>query len=274
MSDNLEAQILSEINKTGFPLELRISDSIESRGYIKKHSVYYVDDDEGKGRELDILAHKFLWNQKGKINWFVDTYLAIECKKSDKPWVIFTSQKDGDDDNNIFTYDHMVQQELEIPVWSPDEIWETVIDPVTTISPHFSHSRIGRTYFIPFTNSETSEMIYKSLTTSVKATIAIKKNSGYAGSRLYFYYPTVVLQGRLFESYLENGESKLVESEMLPVSFTYKSANYEPVNFIVPIVTENAFGKYLNSLEQVSGLWFNLVKDIVKIKKPKSNGKT
>ena len=61
---------------------------------------------------------------------------------------------------------------------------------------------------------------------------------------------------------------------MLPVSFTYKSANYEPVNFIVPIVTENAFGKYLSSLEQVAGLWFNLVKDKVKIKKPKSNGKT
>lgn len=265
MSDNIEAQILSEINKTGFPLELRISDLITTQGYTKQHSVYYVDNDEGKGRELDILAHKFLWDQKGKSIWFIDNYMTVECKKSDKPWVIFTSPNNSEADRNIFRYDHMIEQNIKIPTWSPDEIWETVIEPVSKINPLFSSARTGRTYFIPFTNSETSEMIYKSLTTSVKATIALRETTGYSGSRLCFYYPTVVLQGKLFEAYLEKSEIKLREADMLPVSFTYKSSKYKPVNYIVPIVTENAFKKYLNSLEQVMDFWFNLLKGKVKL---------
>ena len=264
MADNIEAQILSEINKTGFHLELRVSDWLAKWKYSAKHSVYYIDNDESKGRELDILAHKTSWKEERKFLWFADNVLAVECKKSDKPWVIFTSPKDGDDDNNIFLYDHIVERDIEMPIWTSDTIWETVIDPVSAINPLFNHSRIGRTYFVPFTNSENSEIIYKSLTTAVKATIAIKENSGYGGSRVIFYYPTVVLQGRLFESYLENGESKLVETEIVPVSFTYQSAKYKPVNFIVPIVTENVFEKYLSSLEKTLELWIKLLKDDVK----------
>jgi hypothetical protein len=133
------------------------------------------------------------------------------------------------------------------------------MDEIIKISPLFSHSRHGRTYFIPFTNSETSEMIYKALTTSVKAAIAVKDNPGYGGNRICFYYPTIILQGRLFESYLENGESKLSEMDIIPVSFSYRSVKYDPVSFIVPIVTENALGKYLDSLEQVLNYWVELL---------------
>jgi hypothetical protein len=117
MSTSIESQIIGEINKTGFPLELRVSDFIRSRGYLVNHSVYYVDNDEGKGRELDILAHKFHRQEKRKGHWFADNFLAIECKKSEKPWVIFTSPKDGDDDN-VFNYSDLDTINLELPEWS------------------------------------------------------------------------------------------------------------------------------------------------------------
>lgn len=261
MADNIETQILSEINKTGFPLELRVSEWLRKWNYSPKHSVYYLDNDESKGRELDVFAHRFSWKEKRKILWYVDNFLTIECKKSDKPWVIFTSPKDGDDDNNIFLYDHIVEQNLEMPTWTSDTIWDAVINPITEVSPLFKCPRIGRTYFVPFANSETSEIIYKSLTTAVKAAVSVKENTGYAGSRISFYYPTVVLQGRLFESYLDKGESKISEAEIIPVSFTYKSAKYKPINFIVPIVTEKVFEKYLSSLDDTLNLWLELLKD-------------
>jgi len=49
MSTDIESKIIGEINKTGFPLELRVSDFLTSREYLINHSVYYVDNDEGKG---------------------------------------------------------------------------------------------------------------------------------------------------------------------------------------------------------------------------------
>ena len=121
---------------------------------------------------------------------------------------------------------------------------------------------------LPFDLCTKAEMIYKALTTSVKAAIAIKENPGYGGNRICFYYPTIVLQGRLYESFLENGESKLSEMEIIPVSFSYRSAKYDPVSFIVPIVTENALGKYLDSLEQLLSYWVDLIRKNVKLLKP------
>lgn len=211
------------------------------------------------------MAHKFYRQEKGKSYWFADNFLTIECKKSKKPWVIFTSPKVGDDDN-IFEYSDLGTINLELPEWTDEKTW-AITDDVISMSPLFSHPRHGRTYFIPFTNSETSEMIYKALTTSVKAAIAIKENPGYGGHRICFYYPTIILQGRLFESYLVNGESKLSEMDMIPVNFSYRSAKYDPISFIVPIVTENALGKYLDLLERTLNYWINVLRKTVKLSK-------
>jgi len=269
MTDNIESRIINEINKSGFPLELRVTELLRSRGYSTDQSVYFVDNDEGKGREFDIYSRKISFQKKKKQNWFAENIFTIECKKSDKPWVIFTSPKDGDDDN-IFDYDMMAEVNLEIPVWSVETIWQTVIEPINEVSPLFDHPRHGRTYFIPFTNSEAGDAIYKALTTSVKAAVAIKDKGRFGGHCLSFYYPTIVLQGRLFESYLENGNSQLSEVEILPVRFTYQSAQYNPIRYIVPIVTEKALKKYLESLEKVLDIWVELVKENVKMIKPEN----
>lgn len=53
-----KAEILRAIDQTGFPLELRISEILQSRAYHVANSLYYVDEDENKGREIDIRALK------------------------------------------------------------------------------------------------------------------------------------------------------------------------------------------------------------------------
>ncbi|MEE4562925.1 MULTISPECIES: hypothetical protein [Paenibacillus] len=55
--ENIIKKIQEEINKTGFPLELRVSKLLKNRGYFVNHSAYHIDEDEGKSREIDILSH-------------------------------------------------------------------------------------------------------------------------------------------------------------------------------------------------------------------------
>src|SRR6266487_4258409 len=99
MADDLkkrdfETNLLEDINKTGFPLELRVSHELLTRGYYVENNVYYIDKDEQKGREIEISALKN--SQSGprqKPPEWVRNRLLIECKKAqpEKPRVIFTS---------------------------------------------------------------------------------------------------------------------------------------------------------------------------------------
>jgi hypothetical protein len=52
--NDLQNKILAEIDKTGFPLKLRLSKYINDEGYLVASKEYYVNFDEGKGRELDL----------------------------------------------------------------------------------------------------------------------------------------------------------------------------------------------------------------------------
>lgn len=104
-------------------------------------------------------------------------------------------------------------------------------------------------------------MIFKALTTTTKAAIALQENPSYLGHRMIFYYPVIVFQGKLFEAYLRNDEIQVVETERVAVDFSYRSGNYQPVNLVIPIVTEKAFNSFLSSLEKVFDYWVELLKN-------------
>jgi hypothetical protein len=89
---SLEQNILDDIQKTGFPLELRVAHELLTRGYFVDHNLYYVDKDEHKGRDIEISARRNSQNPpRDKPPQWVRNRLLVECKKTMKPWVIFTS---------------------------------------------------------------------------------------------------------------------------------------------------------------------------------------
>jgi hypothetical protein len=99
---SLEDRILLDIERTGFPLELRVSKRFIEAGYHVQNSVFYVDRDEGKGREIEIMALKNSREKgmQGQSPMWIRLRCHVECKKSTaKPWVIFTSEKTFFDDN-------------------------------------------------------------------------------------------------------------------------------------------------------------------------------
>jgi hypothetical protein len=92
---SLKGYLRKEIAATGFPLEIEISSFLD-REWIVYNNDPYVDEDEGKTREVDIYAvHKsslYPYSYLKRRDVFIlTTNLIVECKKATAhAWVLFT----------------------------------------------------------------------------------------------------------------------------------------------------------------------------------------
>lgn len=239
-------KVIQAVEQTGFPLELRTTDILSQRGYYVANSLYYVDKDEEKGREIDLRA---LLNRNATVEgnyYFVRHCLLIECKRYKKrPWVIFSNSQ------NI--YDGFLNQ-LDVRGIPNDKITREMSEAVAPTHPLFNIQRIGRGYTELFSDDQTSSAassIYGALTTVTKATIATRERSFGSGSgSICFYYPIVVLDGTLWSSFLHEGRIDAAETDSAVVRFSYESPNYPNQGFRIAIVTESGLPEYLNKLER------------------------
>lgn len=248
--------ILKEINKTGFALELRISKFLQDNGYHAANNLYYIDQDEGKGREVDMRALKNYEFKKDGKSYFIRHCLLIECKRStEKPWVVFTSPQTVYDRNYFTLHCRGVKKSIW---WKEHGVPEKLAE----IHPFSIYERRGRSFFEPFKNSEGGVTIYKSLITSVKAAIATRNNEFAAKSScICFYYPVVIFEGKLYEAYLDDkNEIEAQETDSAMVSFYYESPKYQDERFIVPIVTEQFLPTFSSSLDSVLQFFGKLFK--------------
>ena len=104
MENGLTRKISEEIKKSGFPLELRIANELIKRDYHVAHSLFFVDEDENKSREVDIRALKnYVFSEGIGLGKFIRNCLLIECKKCTKyPWVFLTSPGNAYDQDLFF----------------------------------------------------------------------------------------------------------------------------------------------------------------------------
>ena len=83
--------IIQKCLGSGFDSELKVSSNLISSGWSASQSVYYIDKDEQKGRELDILAHRGFSALNLSPEITLRLYLCIEVKKSDEPEIFFSN---------------------------------------------------------------------------------------------------------------------------------------------------------------------------------------
>jgi hypothetical protein len=89
--------LLKQLGKTGFPLEVEVSDLLET-DWIVSNNEAYVDEETRITREIDIFAiHSTETVQLAFVNpprLFLATDLAVECKRSEThAWVFLTRNK-------------------------------------------------------------------------------------------------------------------------------------------------------------------------------------
>ncbi len=185
MKENLNEKILAWLNTQGYDLEMRVAMSLSDVGFQIVQSDIYEDPETGISREIDVV---------GRMNdpvGFVYLNPVIECKKSSKPWVVFTTDKAS------FNRVH----EFAIMTDAGRKAISNNIDQMLGINWFRKDGRTGYGITEAFTSKDKES--FKAGMQATKAAIALLKESEqWEGNFLSFYFPTVVLDGRLFECYL------------------------------------------------------------------------
>src|SRR5947208_2381896 len=87
----LEQSMIDELQKTGYPTEIVSASIMQQRKWAVIHNPSYLDDNEDRSREFDIRAYHEKSFGHSEATFAIGTYLVTECKKSEKPWVFFTT---------------------------------------------------------------------------------------------------------------------------------------------------------------------------------------
>ena len=79
------------LRRTGRLPELSVVKALTADDWKAQHSASYEDKDEGKNREIDVLATKYSSGNEAGV--FLIFHLVIEVKHSTSPWVAFVSKR-------------------------------------------------------------------------------------------------------------------------------------------------------------------------------------
>lgn len=82
-------QVIGALDASGHLLEQQVATEVERFGYNAITSRAFTDDDEGKSRELDVWAHKYLV-ELGERRLWAAIHLLIECKHTAMPYAFLT----------------------------------------------------------------------------------------------------------------------------------------------------------------------------------------
>jgi hypothetical protein len=248
----LEERLLEDINKSGFPLELRVSHELLTHGYFVEHNVYYIDKDGQKGREIEISALRNSQSHpREKQPQWVRVRLLVDCKKAqaDKPWVILTSP--------VTNYESYARTIMQAGLHEPEKLEADAIASVTAYHPYWLMPRRGRSYYEGFKGPDTTgspNNIHKGVMSVIKATITRMDED--RGHPFVMYQPLIVLEGRLFEGFLNaKREIVLAKQPWIPLSFSYRSTAYENRRFTVLFVDENHLPQLLKQFDDTLQAW-------------------
>lgn len=236
---NIE-ELKNKVKKSGFPTELEIGSIFVKNGWSVEHNTYFIDKDEKKGREIDLIAEFLLQHEKpDHYTEFIFRFVIEVKKEIAKPWVIFTTET-SDFEKSIYEY-------------GSDKVYSNFDKKQLNGSLKLHNqqllNRLGRSFTEGF--SQGKDKIYSSLCNTSKAfvsSIEATREAKSTDSILTYIEPLVVINGQLFEAYLDNKfELEVQQAEFLQFRFNYISENYpnRTIGYIMNIVTKNYLSNYL-----------------------------
>ncbi|QSO52344.1 hypothetical protein JZ785_27080 [Alicyclobacillus curvatus] len=263
MSEEIKSKIMNEIMNHGFPLELEIASTFSRHSWHVEHNSYYIDMDEQKGREIDLVArmHRSFTDPVSHNSLEVQLSLVAEIKQANaKPWVIFTSP--------VTKFESLIGRQVHRNYVGFSVPYHQISRALKQAGHKNTLPRLGRTFYEAL--SKGRDDIFKALTGTTKAVRHIMESSGItdsegSGDRLLYYYESVViLKGQLFECFLnEQGEPTLQEATHVQVAFNYLSPHYESTyGNVVDIVSAEHLPEFINAKQESLNKVFNTLRSV------------
>jgi len=248
MSDDEIEKILKDMEKQGFPLEIKISEIIEAHGWAVANQASYTDLETKKSRTIDILAERNVYYAS---NLVFDIWLCVECKKVKKPWVFYTTDINVQIprfQREIISSTHFSINKVAKKGSNFERISKVILGSFILQS-CYSQSifkKLAHNSFEPFTKGE-GVSIHKARMQVSNMILDLEKNvssdtlSMITVPYLILYLPVIVVDGKVFV--FQNNQLTEVEGLHYHVS-------YHQSSFIIDVVTAKSFEKYLSNLEQ------------------------
>jgi hypothetical protein len=255
MNEELMQKLKKDLVKSGLASELKVRKIFQQRGWSISGGAAYLDKDEGKSREIDVVAHHGASvKRKDKTILYNGFRVYAEVKKSEKPWVVFkhypSNYRDSCAWDNIIDY-----------IYLPCE-------PVKLASSLQTHSLIkangweGTGVHEAFKNPDQPSRWYGAFLSAIKAAtdyyetyetegIKISDNLYENPTEITFNQPVVILDGVLTTAELsDKGEIIIEEVRSAAFRFDYKTEHYNRSSYRVDVVTVEGLDEYLDLIEQ------------------------
>lgn len=248
MKDNeqsIDARILQWLSEHGYPLEMRVARSLAASGFTVTQSHYFTDYESGKPREIDVLGRIYGFIEpKDRIAIAeLETFVTIECKSSQKPWIVFCETK-----ANPWNIQKAICNK------GGDELLRRASEAVYKTELHSRAIRAGHGCVQAFGGKD--DLAYSALMSALKAAEA--KANEYMQIEIHLAtdmphvsesavaIPVVAITAPLFECSLDDmGEPKLRSVLHSSIAFRYPSSSDRGTDgTIVHIVTEEGWGKF------------------------------
>lgn len=272
MSENEIENLRNDVAKTGYLTEMVAASIFGGAGWETYDHFYYLDKDENKGREIDLLAAYYQSQKNEKKSVSVNIGLSVEVKKvTNKPWVIFTSPLTKYEAvENLFDTSliRLHQQEIwfkDLYANHPITNWkqfgrvsyqafrkeqqnqELIIDSKAIapkrqrqadqdITPNFS------AFVSAFKAASEIAAVFRQ-----KSNAPLRDNKGIKTYEVGIVHGLIIIDGKLYQSIVKNDKSfDIEESKYIPYIFNYNSKEYSARRLLVDIVTLSYLKEYLS----------------------------
>lgn len=243
--NELEKKVKTWILKNGYPFEMKVANLFKKSKFKVSQSVLYKDIDTNKLRELDIISYSNI-----EINnvWFNFTFV-VECKKStDKPWVVF--KNDNLNNPQLERYKPFATRNGEILINKAKVLKNKNFE---LLFPNLHKSGFNLVTSL----KESKDLAYSSTTSLLKACkyLTEKFNDSNSVRACNIYIPLIVIEGILFESFLDI-KDELILKEVDYSSILNTKVFSEGNSNVITIVSSKNLEEYIEKIKETTILFF------------------
>jgi hypothetical protein len=237
-NDSTQEKLKNWFNSTGFPLEIQSARAFRGSRFAIEHSAVYADPETGKGREIDVLAYR-----RDTTGCFA-AFFAVECKSSDKPWVVLTNRHQYTKFGGLWI--------AALSQKAREAMGPKVTDYLLAYEDHLGSSVGG--YALKQAFSGQTDHAYAASMGSLKAAASLVRNED---SALAFGFPVIVVSTPIYE-YSESPDGEQTFQEVPSSSFEF-SAHWERYNrAVIRIVSKEHLPIYAERCHALAECYMRL----------------
>ncbi|WP_311238389.1 MULTISPECIES: hypothetical protein [unclassified Xanthomonas] len=247
-----EDKILGALQGTGFILEHETAQAFQKKKWSTISGRFYLDDVDGRARELDLIAYKV----KSSQDLDVSTVILVSCKKDAKNTVAFLSRSRPKVDPNadwepvhIWTKSEPLKSHLADGAWkdnylnSNPKVKESILSPKRDIFAFQLVSENG--------TPQNDKPIFDSITSLMKAMdheISQLNYKGKKNKRLYQFILCTIFDAPMVDAQFEYVPTKVVKLSRL-IYFSRYIVNKIDSSALVHFVRADRTDKFIDDLD-------------------------